>query len=130
MSDSPFRIPAMTLPKLPDVFGPLVELGDMETPAESAQDSLATRIRAFEARLGADEEMAIQIMGTPVAFRLTGIGTDGGGLVIFYGEDGDGRKVEAYQHFTQTNLSLMAVAKPADIEARRMGFDTPPASGG
>lgn len=104
----------------PPVFPPMPEL---KSPAEEAQTAIVARIRAFEAKLGPNEEMAIHLPGSPVGFRLTRVGTGGGGLVAFYGEDEDGRKVEAYQHFMQTSVTLMAVAKLPEREAHRIGFD-------
>lgn len=115
-----FRIPALPQPpRIPELRMP-------DPPAKRAHYGLMNRIRMFEMTLSEDEEMSIYLPTTPVAFRLAGIG-DMGDLIIFYGEDPDGRRVEAYQHHTQTNITLVASAKPEGIEARRMGFETPPA---
>lgn len=111
------------MPSLPDLHIP-----EIKSLAKQAHEGLASRIRRFEQGLGSDEELAVYIASMAVPFRLTGIG-DMGGLVVFFGEDPDGRRVEAYQHFTQTNVTLLAVAKPDGQEARRMGFETPPPEG-
>lgn len=113
-----FRIPALPqMPRIPEVRFP-------DPPAKRAHYGLVERIQRFESRLGEDEEMSVYLPTMPVAFRLSGIG-DMGELIFFYGEDPDGRRVEAYQHHTQTNITLIASAKPEGIEARRMGFETP-----
>lgn len=113
-----FRMPQM--PSFPDFNIP-----EIKSFAKQAHEGLAGRIRRFESGLNEDEEMAVYIASMAVPFRLTGIG-DMGGLIVFFGEDPDGRRVESYQHFTQANVTLVAVPKPAGQDARRMGFETPP----
>lgn len=110
------------MPSFPDLHIP-----EIKSLAKQAHEGLASRIRRFEERLREDEEMAVYIASMAVPFRLTGIG-DMGGLIVFLGEDPDGRRVESYQHFTQANVTLVAIAKPDGQEARRMGFETPPTS--
>lgn len=114
--------PKITIPRMPQV--PNIRMPD--PPAKRVHYGLVERIQWFEKRLKDDEEMSVYLPTSPTAFRLTGIG-DMGDLIILYGEDDDGRRVEAYQHHTQTNITLLASKKPEGIEARRMGFETPSA---
>lgn len=96
-----------------------------DPPAQRVHSSLINRIKAFEALLEEGEELSVYLPSMPVGFRLLGIGNAPGDLVFFYGEDADGRPVQAFQHHTQTNITLMAVSKATEGEARRIGFHAP-----
>jgi len=108
-----FQVP--TMPNLPEI----------KSPAEYVKDALVESIKAFQASLGPEEEMGVHVSGT-LSYRVTGIGYSSS-MIVFYGVDDDGRRMQTYQHHSQTNLTLMALAKPAEVEkARRVGFDTSP----
>lgn len=111
--------------KTPSFDIPQVRLPEIKSPAEYAQIALVERIKLFELTLGPDEEMGVYIAGS-LAYRVTRIGTTAA-MIVFYGVDDAGRRVETYQHHSQINLTLMALAKPDDVEkARRVGFETGP----
>jgi hypothetical protein len=55
--------------------------------------------------------------------RIEGLGFFAPDIVTFYGQDGDGQKLQLIQHVSQLNVMLSAVPKvPGDGAARRIGF--------
>lgn len=95
----------------------------VKSVAEYAKDALVSRIQAFQARLGEDEEMTILVGGVPIAFRVYSIGF-ASSFIVFYGADADGRRAESYQNIAQANVTLLATAKVENEAPRRIGFET------
>ena len=82
------------------------------------------QVNDFEARLSAEEEIGMRLVGTPGAgvMHVSDIGYWGPDMIMFYGENEHGKPMELIQHYTQVSLLLTAV--PAESEPpRRIGFD-------
>lgn len=85
--------------------------------------SLRDQIREFEAKLNEGQEVAAMFanFGSTVTLHVREITYRHPHLVVFIGEDDDGRRRELLQHVSQVSLLLSAV--PSKEEKRRpIGF--------
>ncbi len=97
----------------------------IKDPAEALKDKLVESTARFKRGCQRDEE-------TPVFYatdgsrqiRVTSMASVGSQLILFIGEDEEGRHVELLQHFTQASFRMVAIPKE---EARpsnsRIGFN-------
>lgn len=93
-------------------------------PAQSAYARIAQYIRAFEAQLNSEQEVAMGFAGSEAGvLRIEGIGFFDPDLITFYGRDEAGQKTQLVQHISQLSVLLRA-APVADTSApaRRIGF--------
>lgn len=94
-------------------------------PAGYMHERVLRQMRDFEASLGEDEEIGARLPASAFdePFRLTAVGFSDPDLLVFRGEQEDGRPVELLQHHTQFNLLLVALPKaPERDQPRRIGF--------
>lgn len=84
---------------------------------------LRQRIEQFEANLGEDEEIGLQLanFGLAAQLHIRGISYQDPNLIEFHGMDSKGHKVTLIQHVDQLNFMLVAV-KPIKKEPYRIGF--------
>lgn len=95
-----------------------------KTPAQWAYERLIIYLQKFEEDLDSEHEIAVGFAGSDVGvLRIEGLGFFAPDIVTFYGQDGDGQKLQLIQHVSQLNVMLSAVPKtPGDGQARRIGF--------
>jgi hypothetical protein len=95
-----------------------------ENPAEWAFVRLSKLIEDFEKDLDKDEEVAARIVGLPGdgVMQIKDVGFWGPDLILFMGQNADGKEVRLIQHYTQINVLLDARKKPEEREAHRIGF--------
>ncbi|MGL6210920.1 MAG: DUF6173 family protein [Paracoccaceae bacterium] len=94
------------------------------TPAMRVCEAVIHAIRAFEADLDGDDEVAMGFAGGEAGvLRIEGLGCLAPEMVTFHGRDEAGRKMRLVQHVGQVSVVLRAVPK-AEPEgpARRIGF--------
>lgn len=98
------------------------------SPAQSAYERLVEFIRAFEADLNANEEVAMGFAGSDAGVvSIEGLGYHAPDIITFYGRDEEGVKTQLIQHVSQLSVILRAVPKIApEIPARRIGFHLRP----
>ena len=65
---------------------------------------------------------ALVTFGPDVTFHINNVGYWGPDMIVFYGLDIRGQKVELLQHITQLSVLLVAVSKVHD-KPRRIGFE-------
>lgn len=91
-------------------------------PAATAHAQLVAQIRAFEADLDPQHEIAMGFAGGDAGtLRIAGLGFQEPGLLTFYGFDEEGRKTQLVQHVSQLSVILRAVPRKEDTP-RRIGF--------
>lgn len=108
-----------------------------KSPAEWAYERLILYLQDFEARLDADHEVALGLVGGEMGvMRIEGIGFFAPDLITFYGSDEAGNRSQLVQHVHQLNVMLRAVPRPPERpEPMRIGFrlaralDKPPGDG-
>ena len=88
--------------------------------------SIAERIAKFQETLDPDHEVgaALASFGASRVIRIANVSFEDPFLIIFEGESEDGEVAELIQHVSQLNILLVALKKPSDRPARRMGFVT------
>lgn len=91
-------------------------------PAEWMYERIARSIIDFEKKLDPTEEVGARLInfGANEVISVDGVGFWGTDLIIFYGRNRSGHRVELLQHITQVNVLLVAV--PATEPAKRIGF--------
>ena len=115
MSDAYLTIPPIT---------PLLSRSNIElNPAEWMFERLAKSIIDFESKLDETKEIGARLVNFSAreTISIDDLGYWGPDLIIFYGKNADGAKVELLQHVSQTNVLLVAL--PSENEKpRRIGF--------
>lgn len=109
------------LPKMPRI--------DIPRPpnfAEYAIKAIYEEFADFEARLDADQEIGMCIVGGPtgLCFHVREVYRYGGDKLVFVGVDANSKPVRLMQHLTQLNLLMTAVPKVGPT-AVRIGFHAP-----
>lgn len=102
-----FDLPGPPIPKIKAIW-------------ESAFDSLRSRIEQIQSRLDPEHEIGIVANGAGLILHVESVRLDGQ-IVVFSGEDQDGRTSWLLQHYTQLNVQIVSVPKNKP-EARRIGF--------
>jgi hypothetical protein len=115
----PFKTPALTFPQ---IRNPLLEKERLN-PAQWMYERLVKQIIVFERNLSPEEEIGGRFVTAPRdgAIHIADIGYWNPDMIIFYGEDADGRKIELLQHHSQVSVLLCAMPKEKD-KPRRIGF--------
>jgi hypothetical protein len=91
-------------------------------PAATAYTRLVAHIRAFEADLDPQHDIAMGFAGSDAGtLRIAGIGYHDPDILTFYGFDEDGQKTQLIQHVSQLSVILRAVPRAEDTP-RRIGF--------
>lgn len=91
-------------------------------PAAVAHGRLVAQIRAFEADLDPEHEIAMGFAGGEAGTLLiAGIGFHDPDILTFFGVDEDGQKTQLIQHVSQLSVILRAVPRTED-PPRRIGF--------
>lgn len=121
MSDTfSFRLPTLAIE--PILKNPLLENKRLN-PAQWMYERLVKQIVEFERNLSPVEEIGGRFVTAPRdgAIHIADIGYWNPDMIIFHGEDADGRKIQLLQHHSQVSVLLCAVPKEKD-EPRRIGF--------
>lgn len=87
---------------------------------EGAFGSLVERIELVQRQLDDLHEIGIVANGAGILIHVETVMRDGQ-IIVFAGEDTDGRKSWLLQHYTQLNVQIVAVPKTKPV-ARRIGF--------
>lgn len=100
-------------------------LNNFSIPAKSMYERLCIQIKDFQNKLDETQEVGASLVSfnSNQVLRITNFTYHGPDMVIFYGEDNDGKKMTLLQHISQLNVLLIAVpcidtTKPAF----RIGF--------
>jgi hypothetical protein len=95
-----------------------------ENPAEWAFVRLSKLIEDFEKGLDKDDEVGARIVGLPGdgTMSIEDVGFWGPDFILFIGRNADGKPVRLIQHYGQINVLLDVRRRPAEREARRIGF--------
>jgi hypothetical protein len=92
-------------------------------PASWMYERIVKSIVDFESKLSNDEEIGGRLIAAPGEgyFHIDDVGYWGPDMIIFYGTNQHGRKLELLQHYSQLSVLLTALPKEKD-EPRRIGF--------
>ncbi len=96
-----------------------------KSPAEWAYERIVLYIKKFEETLDSDHEVGMGFAAGDVgSLKIQGMGYFAPDVVTFYGEDGDGSKMQLIQHVSQLNVMLVAETKAGEPEEAptRIGF--------
>ena len=93
------------------------------SPAEWAYRRIILYMAKFEEGLGEGEEMAFTTASAGAGLRVRGMGHFDPDMVVFYGTDPNGAKVQLIQHVSQLSVLLRAVPKAGEGRPYRIGFD-------
>lgn len=98
------------------------------SPAERACQMVILAIRAFEAALDRDDEVAMGFAGGEAGvLRIEGLGFHPPDILSFTGRDEAGQRMQLIQHVSQLSVALRAVPKSQpESPARRIGFHLKP----
>lgn len=91
--------------------------------AEDIFNHLTQRVSDFQAALGEDEEIGLQLanFGLPAQIHIRSVSYKNPNLIEFNGVNADGHEVTLVQHISQLNFLLIAV-KPIEDTPYRIGF--------
>jgi hypothetical protein len=95
-----------------------------KSPAEWAYERIVMYIQQFETTLDAEHEVGMGFAGSEAgSVKIQGMGFFAPDMVTFYGEDGEGSKMQLVQHVNQLNVMLVAERKSVEqAEPNRIGF--------
>lgn len=96
-------------------------------PAKSMYERLCIQIEDFQNTLDATQEVGASLVSFNPnhVFHIINLGYHGPDMVIFYGEDNDGKKMTLLQHISQLNVLLIAIPSvDTSKPARRIGFSS------
>lgn len=113
------------IPKMKNLADVLEESQQHERASEFHK-RLVHYIREFDKNLDQEYEVGIQLVnfGQMVQFTVLSIGYYNPKLISFYGEMGNGSKVQLVQHVNQISFLLLAVKrKNPDQPKRPIGFE-------
>lgn len=96
------------------------DLPRIKAVPELAYESLVKEIKRFQDRLPSDMEVGIVANGAGLTVHVDTVRFSGQ-MIVFDGEDSEGRMARLIQHYTQANVQMVAVKK-LKAEARRIGF--------
>lgn len=108
---------------MPDLSA-LDALADVSAnPARWMHERVVRSINDFELALDNDQEVGGRLIsfGPDFVFHIEDVGYWGPDMIIFYGRDNLGKKIQLLQHVSQLSVLLVAVDKQQP-EARRIGF--------
>jgi len=102
---------------------PAVLSGSSLNPAKWAHERIVRSINRFEEDLDDQHEVGARLVtfGPAILIQVEDVGYWGPDIVIFYGIDEGGQKVQLLQHVSQLSVLLVAVKKAHD-KPRRIGF--------
>jgi hypothetical protein len=106
------------VPSLVDM--PRFQMPVIKSPPEYAFESLRSALQSFQRGLDADTEIGIIASGAATVIHIESLSFNGQ-MFTFDGVDSEGRRSRVIQHFTQTNIQLIAVPKTLE-QPRRIGF--------
>lgn len=95
-----------------------------KSPAEWAYERIVMYIQQFETTLDSEHEVGMGFAGSDAgSVKIQGMGFFAPDMVTFYGEDGEGSKMQLVQHVNQLNVMLVAEPKSVEqAEPNRIGF--------
>jgi hypothetical protein len=108
---------------VPKILSPTFNIPKLIAPAESIYKRMVKQIIQFESKLSSDEELGGRFVTAPRdgPIHILDIGYWGPDMLIFHGQDADGRPIELLQHYTQMSVLLCVVPKEKE-KPRRIGF--------
>jgi len=95
-----------------------------KSAAEWAYERIVMYIQQFEKTLDGEHEVGMGFAGSDAgSVKIQGMGFFAPDIVTFYGEDGEGSKMQLVQHVNQLNVMLVAEPKSVEqAEPNRIGF--------
>lgn len=92
-------------------------------PVSWMHERLANYIAEFENSLTEAEEVGAHLVsfGHDMVFHIADVSYHGPDMIVFYGFDDHGKRVQLIQHYSQLSVLLVALPKLGS-EARRIGF--------
>lgn len=93
-------------------------------PAEVLYGQLLAQILCFEESLTEDQEIGAYFVATPLnAVAISSVTYQNPNMLVFIGQDSEGRPHRVVQHCTQLSVSFCAIKKQkATDQPRRIGF--------
>lgn len=99
---------------------PNFDMPKLKSVPEYSYDALVKEMERFQRSLSAEDEMGIIANGAGLVIHVEGVRYSGQ-MIVFSGVDSNGNEARLVQHYTQTNVQMIAVGKLHD-EPRRIGF--------
>jgi hypothetical protein len=95
------------------------------SPAQWMYMRLAQAIAAFEKTLDAEHEVGFRLVsfGNGEVLHAEDLGYWAPDLVLFFGRNGAGARLQLIQHVSQVSLLLVEAPKPTEEPPKRIGFD-------
>ena len=95
-----------------------------KSPAEWAYERIVLYIKNFEEQLDSEHEVGMGFVGGHVGtLKIQGMGYFAPDIITFFGEDGEGAKMQLVQHVGQLNVMLVSAPKDEEApEPNRIGF--------
>lgn len=93
--------------------------------AKAAAFTIYQEMKNFQNELDDTHDVAVSLVqfGDSITVLVDKIGYRGYNLVVFYGTDASGNKVELIQHINQLSFILISYSKKAEVQKRKIGFD-------
>ncbi len=95
-----------------------------KSTAKAAAFTIYKEMSKFQSELDDTHDVAVSLVqfGGSITVLVDKIGYSGYNLVVFYGTDTSGNKVELIQHINQLSFILVAYPKEAEVQKRQIGF--------
>lgn len=92
--------------------------------AKVAATTIYNKMIKFQKELDNTHDIALSLVqfGASMTVFVDGVGYSGYNLVVFYGTDVVGNKVELIQHINQLSFILISCPKEVEMEKRKIGF--------
>lgn len=117
--------PSLTRRLMPSILIPGQEGMSKKMNAQWMYERLVKAIIDFEENLDEEHEVAAQLVSfnDQETFNIMDVGFWDPDLIIFFGVNPEGNRVQLMQHVSQVNIMLVAIKKPEEKEPpRRIGF--------
>lgn len=94
--------------------------------AKAAATTIYQEMTKFQNELDDTHDVGVSLVqfGSSITVLVNSIGYRGYNLVVFYGTDTNGNKVELIQHINQLSFILISCPKEAEVKKRTIGFMT------
>jgi hypothetical protein len=119
------RLAEPLVPPMPHIPpNPMAQVANQQLKAaKSMYERVVQQIADFESRLNPDEEVGARFVAAPGEgpIHIENVGYWGPDMLIFHGQNADGRPVQVLQHVTQLSITLTALPTQGP-EPRRVGF--------
>jgi len=95
-----------------------------KSTARAAAYTIHQEMLRFQNELDETHDVGVSLVqfGGSIIVLVDNIGYSGYNLVVFYGKDTSGNKVELIQHINQLSFILVSYPKEPEIQKRHIGF--------